>query len=312
MQHLVREHKRKEPKVKGRVGGNAKGKGKNSISGYNQEELEFWHLVDTCRHEGATDAKSEPCKFCNNNCASWKKLSVHVGKHMEQIAMPVLDLAQKRNVTKDTVISPVEPPPNRTIPYLLNEQSTMSDIYTATSPHTQSGASNYQSSSAGQSPAMTNRAMGMVASQPLFRQNYGMTGMRQGSMMTGAYTQGGYTGNPSYPAFIAPDTTGFGSYSGQPSMYSQTQLSPDQYGPRLQGNFVSMNSAFESSPHQGYYSSPEMEQNFPFGMTMMQVNGNMGVGGQQISTPVTSQPMSGPGFVYGVPPPTHNQQYSPY
>lgn len=315
VQHLVREHKRKEPKFKGRGGGNAKGRGKNSVSGFNHEEQEFWNLVDACRHEATHDSTSEPCKFCDNKCTSWKKLSVHVGKHMEQIAMPVLGLAQRRNVTKDTIISPVEPPPSRPIPYLSHEQTMVSDVHTVMSPHTQSGGSNYQSSSAGQSPAIANRPMGMMPNQQLFQSGYGMNSMRQTPVMTGAYTQGGFTSGPGYTAFMGPDNSGYGSYNGQQGVYNQAQLSPDQYGPRLQGmdaNYVSMNSAFDSSPHQGYYSSPEVEQSYPFGMNIMQVNGNMAVGSQQIPTPVTSQSMNGNVFVYGGQQPNHNQQYPPY
>lgn len=317
VQHLVREHKRKEPKVKGRNNGSAKGKGKNAIGGFNQEEQDFWNLVDACRHEGATDAKCEPCKFCNNNCASWKKLSVHVGKHMEQIAMPVLDLAKRRNVTKDTIISPVEPPPSRGIPYLPHEQSMVSDVYAAVSPHTQSGTSNYQSSSAGHSPAVTHRPTGVVPSQPLFRSNYATNGMRQGSMTAGTYTQGGFTGATPYANYLGTENAAYSSYPGQQAVYSQTQLSPDQYIPRMvgmEGNYVSMDSAFQSSPHQAYYSSPEMEQTYPYGHSMMPLNGNMGMGAQQIPTTMTSQPMAGNAYVYS----THHadqhqhQQYSPY
>ena len=99
VQHLVREHKKSEPKVK------KKANGKNKDG---QEESEVWRLVDTCRHETATKPKDEPCKFCGNICSSWKKLSVHMGKHMEQIAMPVLELVNRREVGPDTIISPIE------------------------------------------------------------------------------------------------------------------------------------------------------------------------------------------------------------
>lgn len=315
VQHLVREHKRKEPKIKGRAGGGAKGKGKNAVGSFSPEEQEFWSLVDACRHEGTADAKNESCKFCGNNCASWKKLSVHVGKHMEQIAMPVLDLAKQRKVTKDTVISPVEPLPNRNVPYFGHETSVMSDIYSAVSPHTQSGGSNYQSSSAGQSPALTNQHTGMLPSQPFIRANYGMNGMRQGPTTTGMYSQGMFAGNPGYTNFMGADSSQYGSYSGQQVMYPQTQLSPDQYVPRsqgMEGNFISMHGAFDNSSQAGYFSSPEMEQSFPYQMNMMGVNGGMGAAGQQMQTPATSQGMSGNGFVYSTQQQNHNPPFTQY
>lgn len=313
VQHLVREHKRKEPRVKGRGNGSQKGKGRTSISGFNHEEQEFWNLVDACRHEGTNDAKLEPCKFCNNPCASWKKLSVHVGKHMEQLAMPVLDLAKRRNVTKDTIISPVEPLPNRGIPYLSPEQEMAHAMYTAVSPHTQSGTSNYQSSSASHSP----RGVGMLPNQALFRPTYVMNGMRQGSMNAGTYGHTGFPSATAYTNFMASENlAAYSSYPGQQVIYAQTPLGPDQFVPRMtgmDGNFISLNSAFDSSPHQAFYSSPEMEhQVFPYGPNMMAMNGNLSVPGQQVIAPVTGHGMAGNIFVYSAQQGNPQQQYSPY
>lgn len=313
VQHLVREHKRKEPKVKGRGGGNAKGKGKSSASGSNQEEQEFWNLVDACRHEGASDARNEPCKFCNNPCASWKKLSVHVGKHMEQLAMPVLDLANRRNVTKDTIISPVEPLPARQIPYIAHGQGVTNELHTAVSPHTQSGASNYQGSSASHSPMVTNRG---VPNQAIFQPTYVMNGMRQGSMTAGTYGQSGFSTATAYSHYLGPESaTAYSSYPGQQVMFGQAQLSPEQYVPRMQGmegNFVSMNGAFDNSPHQPYYSSPEMEHTYPYDINMIAMNGNMVIPGQQGTVPVTTQGMGGNLFLYSAQQGNQQQQYSPY
>ena len=50
---------------------------------------QVWKLVEACRHETSKSPKDEPCKFCGNVCNSWKKLTVHVAKHMENIAIPV-------------------------------------------------------------------------------------------------------------------------------------------------------------------------------------------------------------------------------
>lgn len=102
VQHLVREHKKTEPKVKSRAG---KGKGG---AGQQAEDEEVVQLVRTCRHETNIKPRDEPCKFCGNVLNSWKKLSVHMGKHMEQIAMPVLELVDMKGVNADTIISPLE------------------------------------------------------------------------------------------------------------------------------------------------------------------------------------------------------------
>jgi hypothetical protein len=125
VQHLVREHKKPEPKAKAAkpVRGHAgkdKGRGsktqaevieewKANLPDPAQEEVDkVWRLVDECRHDTKKLPKDEACKFCGNICNSWKKLTVHLAKHMEQIAMPVLELVRQREVDPDTIISPVE------------------------------------------------------------------------------------------------------------------------------------------------------------------------------------------------------------
>ena len=112
VQHLVREHKKPEPKVKSRGSGSSKAKPAYE-EGWRtriQEEPpdEVWQLVDTCRFETRQKPRDEACKFCGNVCNSWKKLTVHLAKHMEQIAMPVLELVRQREVSPDTIISPIE------------------------------------------------------------------------------------------------------------------------------------------------------------------------------------------------------------
>ncbi|KAL2004972.1 hypothetical protein VTN00DRAFT_2822 [Thermoascus crustaceus] len=117
VQHLVREHKMPEPKVK-KMKGKTSGKSALSLNPGNAETWEqyqheqdvelVWKLVEECRHGTHKQPKDEPCRFCGNVCSSWKKLTVHLAKHMEQISMPVLDLVKKRQVSADTVISPVE------------------------------------------------------------------------------------------------------------------------------------------------------------------------------------------------------------
>ncbi|KAL8842749.1 MAG: hypothetical protein Q9170_000405 [Blastenia crenularia] len=117
VQHLVREHKLPEPKVKTTKAGKPAVRGPSSqkartIKGDfedSADELDqVWRLVDECRHETSKNPKDEPCKFCGNICNSWKKLTVHLAKHMEQISMPVLSIAKAKEVTPETIISPIE------------------------------------------------------------------------------------------------------------------------------------------------------------------------------------------------------------
>ncbi|KAJ6145252.1 zinc finger protein [Penicillium chermesinum] len=85
VQHLVREHKLPDPKVKRSRGAGAT----------EQDMARLAKLLEDCRHETDRTADSEPCRFCGNICGNWKKLTVHLGKHMEQLAMPVLELAKQ-------------------------------------------------------------------------------------------------------------------------------------------------------------------------------------------------------------------------
>lgn len=79
IQHLVREHKLPDPKA-------AVGDGSAKIVD---------QMVEDCKHTTQHTPAQEPCRFCGNNCGTWKKLTVHLGKHMEQLAMPVLELARQ-------------------------------------------------------------------------------------------------------------------------------------------------------------------------------------------------------------------------
>ena len=118
VQHLVREHKLPEPKVKTTKTGKPAVRGPSSQKVRNRhaddgEESNgmidrVWMLVDECRHETTKNPKEEACKFCGNICNSWKKLTVHLAKHMEQISMPVLGVVKQREVTPETIISPIE------------------------------------------------------------------------------------------------------------------------------------------------------------------------------------------------------------
>lgn len=118
VQHLVREHKLPEPKIKTMkankpaVRGPSAQKARKQMEDQSEEFPEeidqVWRLVDECRHETPKNPKDEACKFCGNVCNSWKKLTVHLAKHMEQISMPVLNIVEHKDVTPETIISPIE------------------------------------------------------------------------------------------------------------------------------------------------------------------------------------------------------------
>ncbi|OBT70062.1 hypothetical protein VE03_00442 [Pseudogymnoascus sp. 23342-1-I1] len=103
LQHLVREHKLPEPKTKSKA----------AIRSATGAEEEVWARVADCHHETLVRPMDEPCKFCGRTFASWKKLTVHLGKHMEQLSLPVLRLVDQRIVDANTIISPVEALPVR-------------------------------------------------------------------------------------------------------------------------------------------------------------------------------------------------------
>ncbi|KAF2132851.1 hypothetical protein P153DRAFT_283519 [Dothidotthia symphoricarpi CBS 119687] len=110
VQHLVREHKIAEPRPR-------TGRASNKDVPVNADQDNVWTTVDNCRHDTTKLPKDEPCRFCGNNCTSWKKLTVHLAKHMEQISMPILSLVEKRQLDADSIISPVvEQPESRKFP----------------------------------------------------------------------------------------------------------------------------------------------------------------------------------------------------
>ncbi|EXJ88348.1 hypothetical protein A1O1_05278 [Capronia coronata CBS 617.96] len=158
VQHLVREHKMKEPKVRSRGSGSSKNKAVNNTAwSIGQEDTELWSFVDSCHRETSNKSRDEPCRFCGNVCSSFKKLSVHMGKHMEQIAMPVLKLVNMREVAPDTIISPIDQTPTTAFTFATGPGAMHTMDGNSLSPYPASAASAYQTSSAGQSPASVPR-----------------------------------------------------------------------------------------------------------------------------------------------------------
>ncbi|KAL1609184.1 hypothetical protein SLS59_001548 [Nothophoma quercina] len=105
VQHLVREHKIAEPKQR-------TGRASNKEPSAGSESDDIWAIVERCRRDTTKLPKDEPCRFCGNICNSWKKLTVHLAKHMEQISMPILPLVEQKVLNADTIISPVQELPD--------------------------------------------------------------------------------------------------------------------------------------------------------------------------------------------------------
>lgn len=102
VQHLVREHKMPDPKVKPvKTRTNKSATEHQASSGNDPDQDELWRRVDECRYVSPKQPKDEACRFCGNVCNSWKKLTVHMAKHMEQVAMPVLELVKQVKVFDD-------------------------------------------------------------------------------------------------------------------------------------------------------------------------------------------------------------------
>ncbi|CAK7202526.1 hypothetical protein SEUCBS139899_005250 [Sporothrix eucalyptigena] len=103
LQHLVREHKFNEPKHKTKAAIKKSGAPDPT-----------WQRVEQCHAETTARPQDEPCRFCNKTFPTWKKLTVHLAKHMEHISLPLLRLVERKEVEADTLISPVQDPPPRT------------------------------------------------------------------------------------------------------------------------------------------------------------------------------------------------------
>ncbi|MCJ1398487.1 hypothetical protein MMC11_001687 [Xylographa trunciseda] len=113
VQHLVREHKFPEPRAKSNKPNRPAIRGPAKMRSQSMRDSDdispqdrIVRMVDSCRVETHKTTAEEPCRFCGNVCANWKKLTVHLARHMEQISAPVLELVKQKDVTSSTVVSP--------------------------------------------------------------------------------------------------------------------------------------------------------------------------------------------------------------
>ncbi|QQK43886.1 Zinc finger, C2H2 [Penicillium digitatum] len=113
VQHLVREHKMPEPKIKKTGLASSTMDAEAVPNSRREQELDrLWQMVEECRHDTAQTPQQEPCRFCGNVCSEWRKLSIHLSKHLEQLALPVLRLANPSS-TPNHVVNPNQVETNR-------------------------------------------------------------------------------------------------------------------------------------------------------------------------------------------------------
>ncbi|KAJ6077324.1 uncharacterized protein N7446_000260 [Penicillium canescens] len=87
--HLVREHRLTKPMVKGRKPSFPE----EQLAPPESNDKTLWEIVEQCHRE--EPSHEERCQFCGDSLGSWKKLMVHLGKHMEELAMPVLEMVNQ-------------------------------------------------------------------------------------------------------------------------------------------------------------------------------------------------------------------------
>ncbi|EXJ57149.1 hypothetical protein A1O7_07494 [Cladophialophora yegresii CBS 114405] len=252
VQHLVREHKMTEPKMK-RGSGSSKNKPVNN--GF-AEDSEVWRLVEDCRFETEKKPHDEPCPFCGNICSTFKKLAVHMGKHMEQIAMPVLQLVDMRQVSPDTIISPIEQPHVVPPAFAANPGSVNTADPSNLSPYPTSANSAYQPSSAGQSPSSMHGRLhngGYYFDQPYYSP-HAMTPATQGPMMGN-----GFGGNANY---IHQSSPFIPSPQAGPHHDHNLSLHAAMVTPRSQPTTQRHESSFYK-PAGGTYPKAAMQQTYP-------------------------------------------------
>ena len=110
VQHLVREHRMPEPSAKAHKPGKpaVRGPAKPKVTA---AEDKVSQMIKSCKKETTKQAIQERCRFCGDVCNSWKKLTVHLARHMEQLSMPILELVKQKDVSADTLISPLQDRP---------------------------------------------------------------------------------------------------------------------------------------------------------------------------------------------------------
>lgn len=264
LQHLVREHKFSEPKVKTKAAIKRAG-----------AQDPTWQKVEQCHAETTARPQDEPCRFCGKTLPTWKKLTVHLAKHMETMSLPILRLVARKQLEVDTIISPVQEPPPRTFPPVKSESQQPNTSPnpdqspgmthqpgTLAYPSTQHTAYTYNPTSAfsnfydatsivPQQPSAMNLGLHQAGIGGGFQ---GQTGYQNLPVSSGS----SYVGSAPYmtmsqqmepfPAYMNP--LGLQDASGN-QIYDATGLDPTG-GDQQQYNQQSSLSPYTRSPHQGH------------------------------------------------------------
>ncbi|KAL8822811.1 MAG: hypothetical protein Q9191_006460 [Dirinaria sp. TL-2023a] len=107
VQHLVREHKLPEPRPRPFHASATPENQEKQPAANNAAEDPVWKLVETCFHETQKSPEEECCRFCGHVCTSWKKLTVHLAKHLEDIAIPIWKTVIQSDLAPKSTISPL-------------------------------------------------------------------------------------------------------------------------------------------------------------------------------------------------------------
>lgn len=263
LQHLVREHKFPEPKVKTKAA--VKRAGAHDIT---------WQKVEKCHKDTPHKPQDEPCRFCGKTLQTWKKLTVHLAKHMENMSLPILRLVALKELDADTIISPVQEPPPRSFPPFppTKSESQSFSPSPAHSPAIHQGGLAYPGAAHPPYPQYSTNAFSNFYDpnmQGLQQQPSALNlGLHQPETPTSFPSQtgyhnlpgstGGYVGNSQYntmaqqlepfPAFTNP--LGLQDPSG--TQIYDTNLNPPNYGgDQQQYSHQGSASPYSRSPHQG-------------------------------------------------------------
>ncbi|KAJ3474941.1 hypothetical protein NLG97_g9634 [Lecanicillium saksenae] len=216
LQHLVREHKFVEPKVKTKAAMKRAGGVEPT-----------WAKVEECHMETQKRPQDEPCKFCGRVFPTWKKLTVHLAKHMEQIALPVLRLVEMKakELGADSIISPVQDPPVRQMLPVPSDPQGMGGMAFGNQLHP-----NHAQMSYGQNMGTFGYGMGQGNSQ-FYQAQYGSMGQTmQTSMADMSNGLNGMANTMDMSGFNGMnDMTGLNGYNGDRSMHNMG-ASTGQFG----------------------------------------------------------------------------------
>lgn len=99
VQHLVREHKMPEPRRRAVDSTSSSASHLETQREININAL--WETVEQCHHQVGAGFH-ESCRFCGKVFDVPKKLAIHVGKHLESLAMPIFSLVQQVGASNGT------------------------------------------------------------------------------------------------------------------------------------------------------------------------------------------------------------------